>query len=152
MVLFFVFICSLAYVLACTACACMYACFNYHLYSNTQRIGNDTSSSGTPSGMSIHYHILWCAFDTTLFLFIFIGEFGEKPSTPIIPIVVGVVGAIVAVLVLILLVVAVIFCYKKCKNVETSTGLEMKSNTAYGQVIHTTKPTPPVVYETVYTT
>ena len=39
--------------------------------------------------------------------------------------------------------------------VETSTGLEMKSNTAYGQVIHTTdnpKPTPPAVYETVYTT
>ena len=40
--------------------------------------------------------------------------------------------------------------------VETSTGLEMKSNTAYGQVIHTTdnpKPTPPaVVYETVNTT
>ena len=39
--------------------------------------------------------------------------------------------------------------------VETSTGLEMKSNTAYGQVIHTTdnpKPTPPAVYDTVYTT
>ena len=36
---------------------------------------------------------------------------------------------------------------------KTSTGLEMKSNTAYGQVIHTTKPTPPaVVYDTVYTT
>ena len=37
--------------------------------------------------------------------------------------------------------------------VETSTGLQMKSNTAYGQVIHTTdnpKPTPPAVYETVY--
>ena len=35
--------------------------------------------------------------------------------------------------------------------VETSNGLEMKSNTAYGQVIHIIKPTPPVVYETVYT-
>ena len=37
----------------------------------------------------------------------------------------------------------------------SSTGLEMKSNTAYGQVIHTTdnsKPTPPAVYETVHTT
>ena len=71
------------------------------------------------------------------------------------PIVAGVVGAIVAVLVLIVLLVVVIFSYKNCKNVETSTGLEMKSNTAYGQVIHTTdnpKPTPPAVYETVYTT
>ena len=103
-------------MLACTAC------FNYHLYSNTQQIGSVATPSVTPSGMSIHCNILWCAFDT-LFLYIFIGENGEKPSTPIIPIVVGVVGAIVAVLVLILLVVAVIFCYKKSKGRKSEQGM-----------------------------
>ena len=33
----------------------------------------------------------------------------------------------------------------------TTTGLEMKSNSAYGQVIHTTDKTGGAVYETVYT-